>query len=260
MDIPPQVLTWLFSWLLLMPRAIGLFVLLSFASRTILPGMARNALMVSITIVLIPIMIDQQVMVPTDWSDLLLLILKEVFIGLILGFIFSTPFWIMDSVGAIIDRQRGSMSGSIKSPLLESESTILGNFLSIYTVALLFASGGFHYLLKTFFESYIKWPIMTFYPDVRIEISFYFLSLLDSLMYSVVLIAGPVLIVIFLVDLGFGFLNRSVPQINVFILSLPVKGLASILILTLYITKISEYLRILFSEYGLSFQGLEDIL
>ena len=151
------------------------------------------------------------------------------------------------------------MSGSVQSPLLEAESTILGKFLSLYTVVLLFASGGFYILFETFLFSYQVWPVTTYFPVISTDMSFYFLRLLDTFMYLILLIAGPVLIVIFLVDLGFGFLNRSVPQINVFILSLPVKGIASILILTFYITKIADYLKELFTEYPASFYGLENL-
>jgi len=259
MFVVTEAFSWVTSWLAVMPRIVGLFLILPFTSRTYLPGLARIALIISMSVILVPTMLDQSQTIPSDWIDISALVVKEVFLGFILGFIFSTPFWVMDSVGAVIDRQRGVMSGSVRSPLLESETTILGQFLSLYAVVLLFASGGFYILFETFLLSYKAWPIATYFPSIDINMSFYFLSLLDSIAYTILLIAGPVLIVIFLVDLGFGFLNRSVPQINVFILSLPVKGIASILILTFYITKVAEYIKSLFSEYPASFHGLENL-
>ncbi len=254
-----ELFSWISSWLLVMPRIVGLFLVLPFTTRTFLPGLARIALILSMSIIVVPLMVDQSAEIPQNWLDISVILVKEIFLGFVLGFIFSIPFWVMDSVGAVIDRQRGVMSGSIQSEFIEGESTILGKFLSFFTVVLLFSTGGFYILFETFLFSYQAWPISSFFPTVNLEMSFYFLSILDALMYSVMLVAGPVLIVIFLVDLGFGFLNRSVPQINVFILSLPVKGIASILILTFYITKIAEHLKELFTEYPASLHGLENL-
>ena len=128
------------------------------------------------------------------------------------------------------------MSGSVQSPLLEAESTILGKFLSLYTVVLLFASGGFYILFETFLFSYQVWPVTTYFPVISTDMSFYFLRLLDTFMYLILLIAA----------------RKPIS-------SLPVKGIASILILTFYITKIADYLKELFTEYPASFYGLENL-
>lgn len=259
MDASFDLYNWFSAWLMALPRVLGLFAILPFTKTNLLPGMARNALLISLTIILMPIMLEQIDTMPKDLEGVTFLLLKEVFLGLVLGLIFSLPFFAMESAGSLIDRQRGVMSGQVSTPITAAQTTILGNFLSFYSVVLLFVSGGIYFLLEVFLSSYKAWPITTYYPQLNIEMSSYFLQIFDNLMLMILIIAGPILIIIFLVDLGFGFLNRSVPQINVFILSLPVKGLASVLILALFMTKIAEYLKTIFSEYGTSFHLLESL-
>ena len=250
---------WFSAWLMTLPRVLGLFAILPFTKVRLLPGMARNALLISLTIILMPIMLDQINIMPKGLEGITFLLLKEVFLGLVLGLVFSLPFFAMESAGGLIDRQRGVMSGQVTTPVTATQTTILGNFLSFYSVVLLFVSGGIYILFEVFFLSYKAWPIATYYPRLNIEMSNYFLQVFDNLMLMMLIIAGPILIVIFLVDLGFGFLNRSVPQINVFILSLPVKGLASVLILALFMTQIAEYLKTIFLDYGGVFHLLENL-
>jgi type III secretion protein T len=250
---------WFSAWLLALPRVLGMFAILPFTKTSLLPGMARNALLISLTIILMPVMLEQLNTMPKGLEGITFLILKEVFLGLVLGLIFSLPFFAMESAGSLIDRQRGVMAGQVSTPITAAKTTILGNFLSFYSVVLLFVSGGIYFLFEVFLSSYKVWPVTTYYPQLNIGMSGYFLQIFDSLMLMILIISGPILIVIFLVDLGFGFLNRSVPQINVFILSLPVKGLTSILILSLFMTKIAQYLRTIFSEYDSSFHLLENL-
>lgn len=257
MSLVNEAYLWLSAWLMVIPRSLGFFLMLPFMARSFLPGLTRNAVIISMTIILVPTMLEQVKYVPQETEILLLIILKEAFIGLLLGFVFSIPFFAMDGVGALLDRQRGVMAGQVFSPAIESQTTILGSALSFFTVTLLFASGGFYFLLDAFLVSFQIWPVTTFFPELSPDMGVFFLRIVDDLMYMILLISAPVLIVIFLVDVGFGFLNRAVPQINVFFLSLPVKGAVALLILATYITHISNYLRTVFEKYEYSLRSLE---
>lgn len=257
MQFTNDIVLWLSAWLMVMPRSLAFFLVLPFMGKKFLPGLTRNAVIISMTVILVPVMAEQVKDVPLQEEIILLIILKEIFIGVILGFLFSIPFWAMDGVGALLDRQRGVMSGQLFSPAVGSQSTILGNALSLFIIALLFTSGGFYYLLDAFLLGFKVWPVATFFPSINPEMGVFFLHVFDNLMYMILLISAPVLMVIFMVDVGFGFLNRAVPQINVFFLSLPVKGAMALLILAVFITSIADYLRSIFEKYEPTLRSLE---
>lgn len=256
-----EAYVWLSAWLMAMPRALGFFIFLPFMNQGYVPGLTRIAVIISLTVIMAPAMIEHVHQIPYDLAFISLLIFKEFFLGIILGFLFSLPFWAMDSVGSIIDRQRGVMSGQLFSPAQASQATILGNALMLFTIALLFSSGGIYVLLDAFYLGYKIWPVVTFFPELSPTMGVFILQAADGLFSLILIISGPILITIFLVDLGFGFLNRAVPQINVFLLSLPLKGTLAILMLAAFMTNISNYLKHhIFGQYETTVQALEALL
>ncbi|EOO6515179.1 type III secretion system LEE export apparatus protein EscT, partial [Escherichia coli] len=67
-------------------------------------------------------------------------------------------------------------------------------------------------------------------------------SLWDSFIKLMLSFSVPMIIGIFLCDMGFGFLNKTAPQLNVFTLSLPVKSLIAIFILLLVIHVFPDFI------------------
>ncbi len=132
---------------------------------------------------------------------------------------------------------------SVFDPLYGESTSPLGMlFLQLVTV-LFFATGGFLVFLQGIFEGYRLWPVFEFFPRIGNNLPLFFLGKVDQLMRTDVLIAAPILIAIFLVDLSLGMVNRFVPQLNVFFLSMPVKsGVASFLFVLSLTVIVSYYL------------------
>ena len=59
---------------------------------------------------------------PPNMLVLMGIILKEGFIGFLLGFAFGIPFWGVESAGDVIDFQRGLMGATISDPSQTAES------------------------------------------------------------------------------------------------------------------------------------------
>jgi type III secretion protein T len=67
-------------------------------------------------------------------------------------------------------------------------------------------------------------------------------SSFDEMMRTTVIIATPVIMVMFLATLGLGFVNRTAPQLNVFFLSMPVKSALGIAFLIIYLPFVMDML------------------
>jgi len=88
----------------------------------------------------------------------------------------------------------------------------------------------------------------------------FFLSQVDGLMRSAFLLASPILIAVFLTEFCLGLMNRFVPQMNVFFLSMPVKsGVASFLII-LYLMVLVYFFTESFAELPDLFGTLEGLM
>ena len=225
----------LIAFSLSLPRFTTMFITLPMLGKKILGGrLIRNAVVYSFCLIIAPVVNGQLEQNPIDYSMLMLLIIKEGFIGLLLGFCASIPFWISESAGFFIDNQRGSTMASSLNPALETQTSPMGLHFTHTLLTLFYASGVFIILLTAIYKSYIAWPPASFYPNLNAVSIDFFVSQLVYLMESFVLISSPVIISMFMSEFGLALVSRFAPQLNVFFLAMPIKSAVAGFILILY--------------------------
>ncbi len=171
-----------------------------------------------------------------DFINIILLVAKEVLIGVILGWIVSLFFYIALSAGTIVDNQRGASMAQTSDFLSGAETSPLGAILFLSVITLFFASGSFLNFLELFYMSFTYWDIGSVSPDITSQkLSLFSIYNLAWMMKKTVQIAAPFIVVALLSDVSLGLINRFAPQLNVFILSMPIKsGICSLLIIFYY--------------------------
>jgi type III secretion protein T len=102
-------------------------------------------------------------------------------------------------------------------------------------ITLFVAAGGLLAMLGVVVDSYRLWPLGSFLPDVGRVLEEFAIRQGDTLFLWIVKLAAPVLLVLVLVELGMGLVNRAAPQLNVFVFSQPLKSLLATLMLTLFL-------------------------
>ena len=85
------------------------------------------------------------------------------------------------------------------------------------------------------YKSYEVWPVFSFFPEFDMAMIGFFLSLLDLLMYYMMLFAGPVIIAMFMAEFGLAMVGRFAPQMDVFFLAMPVKSAVAMGMLMVYV-------------------------
>jgi type III secretion protein T len=243
---------WLLAMVLAAPRLMLAFTILPIIGRTLVSGLVRTGIVVSFTVFVAPSVVFALDEVDLSRVQLVGIVLKEAFIGGMIGFSIGAVFWGVQAAGFFIDNQRGAAIAGSADPLSGTESSPLGNtFLVAYT-AYLFISGGFLALLGTIYSSYAIWPVLEFYPSLPPEIVTFALGLGDHIMYLTVVLSGPVIIIMFLGEFGLALISRFAPQLNVFILAMPVKSGLAMFVLVLYIPFLFRYLQDTFDrgEFG----------
>jgi type III secretion protein T len=177
-----------------------------------------------------------------------------------IGYVLSVPFWAVKATGFLIDMQRGVMSAMFFSHTTGNMTSPLGNLFSLLLTTLLLTTGGFLTLLETLFLSYQTWPMDQFVFGTSPEIVTFFLKQLDLLLYTSLLLAGPVLGIMFLIDIGTGLVGRFLPQLNIFLVAMPIKSGVTFLMLALYITFLANYMKTSFFTIGQNLPGLVGLL
>ena len=233
---------WVLAAVLAMVRIGGAFAVCPALTDSMIPGIARRAAMLGFACLVIPYVHDIMPPGEPNMGIFALLSIKEALVGFLMGFVAAVPFWVAENVGNLIDNQRGATMGEVYSPLSGAQVSTTGIFFTQIVSTVFFVSGAIFLFLGALYKSYEIWPVfgewVNFAPDVPTQI----LGTLDAMLRKTVVIAAPVIIIMFLATLGLGLVNRTAPQLNVFFLSMPVKSALGIAMLIVYIPFILDML------------------
>ena len=241
---------------LTLPRIIGAFVMLPLITQSNMPAMVRNSFLVSLAIVALPIAIASAPSAAMDTLQWPMMVLKELFIGIAIGYLFGLVFWAFSAAGTVIDNQVGMGMAQVFDPIQGHQVTLHGQFLSEFAMWLFMASGAFMIFLGLLMNSYAIWPPTSFFPDLPQAGMNLFIGQLGWFMSTLLVLAAPVMVILLIIDLSFGLMNRFAPQLNVFALTLPIKAWLATAILLLLL---GVYIEILVGRL-LDSEGLTDVL
>ncbi|WP_308908323.1 type III secretion system export apparatus subunit SctT [Pseudomonas canadensis] len=177
-----------------------------------------------------------------DYSALMLaaLVLKEVALGILLGGLLAMPFWMFESVGALLDNQRGALAGGQLNPSLGPDATPIGHLFKQLAIFLLITSLGLGTLTQVIWDSYLIWPPTLWFPLPAANGSDVFVDLLGDTFTHMLLYAAPFIAVLLLLEFGIALLGVYSQQLQVSTLAPPVKSLAGIGILLLYFALLED--------------------
>lgn len=233
---------WILAAVLAMARVGGAFAICPALTESMIPGVARRAATFAFAWIAIPFI--HAGMPPGEPNVLAFsfLAFREALIGFSLGFFAAIPFWVAENVGNFIDNQRGATMGEVYSPLSGAQVSTLGIFFTQIVSTLFFVGGAIFIFLGAIYSSYSVWPVfgggISFAPGAPAQI----LGTLDGMLRTTVVIAAPIIIIMFLATIGLGLVNRTAPQLNVFFLSMPIKSALGIAMLVIYLPFVMDML------------------
>lgn len=224
----------LYTMALAMPRMVGTMNALSFMGPNILGGaLARNGIAAALSLLVYPIVSVQIAEARLSTLQFAGAAAKEFLVGMLVGSVVMVVFWSVQAAGNFIDNQRGATMASSMDPLVGEQSSPLGLFMIHSMIAVFFATGLFNGFLAGVYLSYELWPATSFWPTIDTNAVSFFVAQFVLISQIALVVGGPVVIAMFLTELGLGFVSRFAPQLNVFFLSMPVKSAVATLMLIL---------------------------
>lgn len=201
--------------------------------------------------------INSQVMFNGEY---LLLIIKEVLVGLVLGLSASIFIYALQMAGGLIDIMMGFSIVNVIDPQTGSQAPVMGNFKYIIAILFLFFTDGHHLLIRGILNSFFLIPVNKWAPMLEGTISQALIELFIRSFAISIQIAAPLVAALFLVDVALGLISRTVPQMNVFVVGIPVKILAGYMVLLLVLPGFGIILNLLFKELFRSMELLTEIM
>jgi type III secretion protein T len=198
------------------------------------PRMARNAAILTMVIPIVPVNIAYARIIEPSLFTYVLLFAKEYALGFLMGYGVAWLFWAVQTAGDFIDNQRGAAIASSIDPLQGHEASPLGNLFSQAFVTYFFSAGGFLLVLKLLYTSFSAWPVMRGLPLLSPELPALALTIMDSGMRLMFVLAAPAIAIMFLAEFSLAIVSRFAPQLQVFILAMPIKSGLALMILIFY--------------------------
>lgn len=191
-----------------------------------LPNTLKIALSVSLSM-MVYIMIPD--IIATE-SLLLLFIwaIKETLFGLGIGYVTNLVFTTMEIAGQLVDFQVGFSMASVFDASLGMQASYYGKIYYWITISVFFLLNMHHIVLEALIKSFDYMPLtMVNIETFKVE----GIVILFSNIFELALnLAAPIIIVVLITDIVLGVISRTVPQINVLMLGMPLKAMVGFVI------------------------------
>jgi flagellar biosynthetic protein FlhB/flagellar biosynthetic protein FliR len=186
-------------------------------------------------------------LIPTSMLQLAGAAVGECAFGLTLGFITSLFLEAIRMSGQLIDLQIGFSMINEFDPINSANVTLMGNLTNLLGLLIFFIINGHHILIEALIQSFNVMPL--FGSGLTPEVSTYILTVFIKVVVISLKLAAPVVVVLLLTDITMGFISRTVPQLNILMMGLPIKMVIGLLVF-------SAALPALVSAYVKAFQGM----
>jgi len=229
-------------FLLVFTRISGIFTAAPvFGSRNI-PVMAKVGLGLSVSALIMPVVFSAKVNIPSNLLQYIAAVISEYLLGLVYGFASWLIFSAVQMAGALLDTQIGFGIVNVVDPQYGQQIPLIGNFQYLLSLVLFLAINGHHVLLAGICTSFKTLPVASvFFPQSIVP---FFVNLLTGVFSVAVQIAMPVLAALFMTDVALGILARVMPQLNIFVVGLPVKIVVGLVILMFAVPVFSYFMEV----------------
>lgn len=236
---------WIVAVFLASIRLGALFLLAPGLGSIRAPGGFRAFLVIALAASLVPL----AVVVPAPATAaspgaLVSAALGELVVGGVLAFGLFAAFGAFMVAGRAIDLQIGFGIASLLDPVSRAHAPLVGTALNLAGVVVFLAADGHHLLVRGLALSFERVPAGAGLPGLDVAA----LASQFGVAFSFgVAMAAPVLLLILMLDLGLAVMSRTMPQWNVFFVSMPAKIVAGLSILALSLPHMGPVIRRLFA-------------
>lgn len=208
-------------FLVVMLRTSGLFLLAPILGNKSVPKMARVGMVVMFAIIMVMALGTVTVPEVSSLSQLLAVAFKELFVGLIIGFVFMLVFLAVQGAGSLVGYQIGLYLATAIDPTTQSQSSIVGQFWMLMAMLIFLAINGHHLIIRAYADSFTVIPPGFIAIDGSVgEMIIKYTAYLFVIALKV---ASPVIVTLFLTDVALGTVAKMMPTMNVFFVGFPIK-------------------------------------
>ena len=218
------------------------------------PIVFKVGLALSISFLLYPLLNINVDGFSTSLVLFVLMAASEVAVGLLIGFAVKTLFTGIQLAGQIAGFQMGLAVANVIDPNSSTQVPILSQFFNLFAMLIFLSINAHHWFVKALTESFILVPPLEY--QLNSALVPLILTLAGNIFIIAIKVSAPILVALLLTTVAFGLLARTVPQIHIFVVAMPLKIFIGLFFVTLTLPFLAEFLKNTFSGLGYLLFGL----
>lgn len=230
-------------------RLSGLFISAPLISTYPIPPQVKIWLAATIAFILFPIVqYNTTFTTPTNVPALTLILFKEFTIGYAIGFCANILFIGIELGVNTFTIQMGLSADQALNPTSGGNSPVITQAFTYLASMIFIAVGAHQWLFSAIYNSFKSMPI-----GYGLFVSGNFVEqivIITSQIFSVGLgIALPIFGILFITDVLLGFTSKMMPQMNIFMVSLPLKIYLGLLLSLMFMRPMAEHMRVIIEQF-----------
>jgi flagellar biosynthetic protein FliR len=147
---------------------------------------------------------------------------------------------------------------NVLDPIQQIQVPVMGNILSMAAYALFIVSGGLHEVMRIFFNSFRLVPIGTAFILGNAPLAEFMMWTFTGFVILAVRIALPIVGTMLIIDVCLGIMVKAVPQMNVFVVGMPLKVLVGLfLVFSVMIPQLSTIYN---NVFDIAVEGMANVI
>lgn len=243
-------------FILVLSRISGLIASAPLFSTFPIPVMVKVGLSALVSFVMYPFVSQNtNFYMPDNVIVLSIMVFKEVFVGILTGFCANLVFTGIMIGGQLLSMQMGLTMAESFDPSTHQRVPVVGQ-LYLFIASMIFIQlNGHQWLFSSIYDSYNAIPIGISFEFSTAAISkiLYITSQLFNIAFRIIM---PIFGVLFVTDIALAFMAKIMPQMNIFMVGIPLKIFVGLVLMSLFMTTTSNYLINFISDFLLLIQNL----
>ncbi|HEX4147856.1 MAG TPA: flagellar biosynthetic protein FliR, partial [Pirellulales bacterium] len=199
-------------FMLLLARTSGLMIVAPVVGASQVPQQVRALLAIMLALVLLPTQWAAAVHLPETPVDLVVVLVRELLLGLVLGLGVSVIFSGLLLAGQLIGQMSGMSLAEVFDPSIDS-MPLFSEVLQLFATTIFVTVGGHRLLVQGLLDTFSRMPPgQAGMPDSLVEL---FSLLVTQSMELGIRAAAPASVALLLATVVLGLVSRTLPQLNV---------------------------------------------
>ena len=236
-------------FMLIFTRVSGFFQTAPFFSTIQAPIITKMWFSAIIAFIFFPLVVASKgFILPKDMVEFGILLAIEFFVGFLIGF---TANLIIEGVrmsGSILSIQMGLSMSEALDPATGVNATELSRLYIYLTILIFLATGAYQMLFIALFNSFSALPMGVF-PIFDANIISTLVTLFAQVFKIAFGVALPIFSVLLISDILLGLMSKMMPQMNIYMVAIPVKIYIGVFLILAFLSATSTYLQEVIKNY-----------